>query len=120
MSAERDGKPATWDWILRLVQVVLVPLLVYGIAKLDDLAKSVQQNREAIVAIQNNRFTTQDGLKMQQEMARMWAEIAVLPKEVPPKWFLDRVDKMEAASDARISKLEESINQLRDEVRQKQ
>jgi len=52
-----------------------------------------------LTAIENNRFTNADGLKIWQEVLQIREIIARLPSEVPPKWLLSRFERMETQTE---------------------
>ena len=60
-----------------------------------------------VVAIEATRFTLQDGAAIQSVLTEMWKEIANRPEkdEVPPTWFIDRVNKIEQ----QLERLQEKI-----------
>ena len=65
-----------------------------------------------------------DGLKLMRadiqclwrETANIRAEMATMPKESPPPWFVARFDKMEASFDAKLGTLQIEVNRLSNEV----
>ena len=49
-----------------------------------------------VSAMEANRFTSADGLLIWREVSAIREQIAVIPKESPPKWFKDQVDRLES------------------------
>ena len=74
-------------WIKFAINVVLAPVVVYMLLTLIALERDV-------AVIQANRWTSQD---QAQVSARMWEAInqRALRSEVPPEWFIDRMDRLE-------------------------
>ena len=93
-----------WDYILRIG----MPLLVLGLSASLGLLLSVDRR---VVAIESSRFTSAEGQRLAEEMHAQTTTILVelrgiqasMPTEIPPKWFVDRVDMLEK----RVLKLEE-------------
>ena len=70
------------------------------------LFTKIVQHESRLAAIEANRYTAKDAhdaqVRSAQEVQAVWKEIASIrenlakmPKEVPPQWFLDRVDGIE-------------------------
>jgi hypothetical protein len=81
--------------VLAVVQTIVAAAIVWLFTTVVDLKADV-------AAIQGNRFTAADGLQIWQEIALVRGDIAKvredmakLPQEAPPVWFLQRVDKIE-------------------------
>ena len=93
-----------WDYALRIG----MPLIVLGLSAVVTLMLSLQGR---VIAIESSRFTSADGQALSEEMHIQTTTILVelrgiqasMPKEIPPKWFVDRVDALEK----RVLKLEE-------------
>ena len=49
--------------------------------------------RERVATIEANRFTSSDAMK---EFGKINAAIAKMPSQVPPEWFKEKVNKIEA------------------------
>lgn len=61
----------------------------------------------AIIALQNDvagikasRFTAADGLEIWKAINDVKTQIAEIPKEIPPRWFIERIEKLEQGQDA--------------------
>lgn len=75
-------------------------------AQITQLQQQVTQVNIALAETRGNRFTSQDGKEVWQEIAKIRKEVSVLPSVAPPQWFVERVDALEArliAIDARLS-----------------
>jgi len=58
-----------------------------------------------IAAIEANRFTSKDGTALLGQINALAQKIAQMPQEVPPKWFLDRVNKIETRQEQILQEL---------------
>jgi hypothetical protein len=54
-------------------------------------------NTTRLGAIEGNRFTSDDGLEIWQAIADIRADMASIPRESPPAWFVQRVDRIDGA-----------------------
>jgi cell division protein FtsB len=79
------------------------------LAELRQLRADVVSLREFMAETRANRFTAQDGAAVYRELASLREEMAKIPRETPPKWFLERVDRLETTLGARITRLEEEV-----------
>ena len=110
-------KTRAWDYSLKVV-AIFMPFLMAGIVWL--VAGRIELESR-IVVIEANRFTHEDGRALQDHLmelekinAKRSAEVLLaleaiknlIPREVPPAWFLDRV-----------AKLEEEVGEIDDRVR---
>lgn len=77
---------------------------LHGVADmLSETKVVVNRNVDEIGAIKEwkagttaNRFTASDGKEVWKEIAAIRESLAALPTEVPPSWFVKRVDSLEA------------------------
>ena len=90
-----------WEMIFKLSLVVGPMIVTTGLAaqgwvinRLSHLDEKVANVSERISVMEGNRFSSAEGLKVWEAIASIREEVAVIPKEVPPKWFADRVDRM--------------------------
>ena len=89
-----------WDYILRIG----MPLMVLGLSASVGLLLSVDRR---VIAIESSRFTSAEGRQLGEEMQKQFTTNLVelrgiqgsMPKEIPPKWFLDKVDALEKRVD---------------------
>jgi hypothetical protein len=85
----------------RIILDLLIAIALLGVVWVGGTVIDLDKR---IVAIEANRFTQEDAADLQKQ-------IAGLPSQAPPSWFLDRVEKLEdriEAIDAKLSKLLES------------
>ena len=61
------------------------------------IAGATLNNTTRLGAIDANRFTSKDGLEVWQAIADIRADMASIPREVPPAWFIQRVDRIDEA-----------------------
>ena len=59
------------------------------------VAGAALSNTTRLAAIEANRFTADDGLAVWQEIADIREDMARMPTEVPPAWFIQRVDRID-------------------------
>jgi hypothetical protein len=55
-----------------------------------------------VAVIEGNRLTTMDGVGLRKEIADLWQQLAKIPEEIPPAWFLEQVRDLET----RLTRLE--------------
>jgi len=79
----------------------------------------ITDNEKKIGAVQANRFTSFEGKEMMSEISAVWKEIAHIkgqvagiPKETPPAWFLERVNKLEDS----VKELSGSVLQMHNDI----
>lgn len=100
-------------WVINSLMSILIALTMYYISalntKIEKLSDSLHTIETQVVATSSNRFTSSDGLEVWKEISNMRTLLAAIPKETPPKWFIDRVDKMEQTINHRIDALEQRI-----------
>ena len=99
---EAVGKIST-SMVLNGVTVALLTLSMFVLA---GMSAGIENNKEKLSTIVGNRFTSQDGLEVWKAIGELKA---VIPNEVPPKWFIDRVDKLEG----QLTELQEQVRALR-------
>jgi hypothetical protein len=63
------------------------------------MMNSIVDHGERLAAIQANRFRAEDGLLVWKEIAAIRQDLATVPRENPPQWFVDRVNKLESKLD---------------------
>jgi hypothetical protein len=88
-----------WKAFSGLLASVLFLLLGWHVnTSFDRIAYLEQHARDAeiaLAAIAANRFTAQDGQAILDRIVQVQARVSAIPTEVPPKWFYDRVAKLE-------------------------
>lgn len=67
---------------------------------------------ERLVSIEASRFKSSDALALQETISQLWREVTDRAKrdEVPPQWFKDQVDKI----DADLKALRDRVERLHD------
>ena len=92
-----DVKTAkAWDIALRIA----MPVILLAGGGVIGLLLNVDRR---VVAIESSRFTKEDGRIVVEQMQKQFTTImvelrglgAAMPKEIPPKWFLEKVDHLE-------------------------
>ena len=61
------------------------------------IAGATVTNTVRLSVIEGNRFTAEDGLEVWREIASIRTDLASMPREVPPQWFVARVDRIDDA-----------------------
>ena len=108
---------------LVVIALAAMSYIVGQMGELRDEIKSVNgdvvRNSKSLIAIDANRFTSNDAVNFMSSISERMAttdretsarltsiqtSIAKLPTEVPPRWFVEKVD----ANSAAIRKLEEA------------
>lgn len=127
MATQAESEKAMWLKVAEAVIAILVTIsisvtswnsvqivqLSNDVAALKAIATQIADNNVILVQLQKdlaeikgNRFTSSDGLAVWKEIAQIREQIAKLPNEFPPKWFIERLDKLEQSMDRRLSSLE--------------
>ncbi len=86
-------KLTTW----RVLDVVMSLLLAIVTALLSWNLKTTYSHGMKLSEIDGNRFTAGDGLEVWKEISAIRTELAMLPREVPPQWFIDDVGDLKRA-----------------------
>jgi len=73
------------------------------------LALQVWGNSNSLAMIQGNRFTSDNGLEVWQEISSIRQDIKSLPQESPPDWFVNKVHGLEL----RLITLQEEVTAIR-------
>lgn len=92
-----------WAWIFKLA-LVLVPITATATGAVIGVTYN---NANRLTAIEANRFTAADGLEVWKEIAKIREEMATIPRENPPAWFVARMDCLET----QIRDLSKVVNQ---------
>jgi len=88
------------SWYRRMTAALTPPVLILVASSQAYFLQQIHGIDKRVVAIEASRFTAEDGLAVWKGINECKAQIAKLPTEVPPKWFIDRVDKLEKKIDA--------------------
>lgn len=93
--------------LLFQISLVLLPIgVVVGVTFAVGVNNRFGEHDRQIVSIKSSRWSREDamlhGATVAKEFADVWHElgeikvqIAKLPKETPPKWFIERFDRLE-------------------------
>jgi ubiquinone biosynthesis protein UbiJ len=85
-----NDKLTTW----RVLDVVMGLLLTVVTGLVGWNLKMTVAHGQIIASIQGNRFTSEHGLEVWREIARIREQLAMMPREVPPKWFIEDVKEL--------------------------
>jgi hypothetical protein len=88
------------------LQILLTVLLTFSTAVSGYLATSILNNKNRIITIEADQFTVADSRAIWVEFALVRAEmgtlredVARLPLDTPPEWFIKRIDRIETRLD---------------------
>lgn len=98
--------------LFRMLDIVLTVLLAVTLGLAGWTASTTVQHGNQIAEMSGSRFTSSDGLAVWQAIADLQREVASLPREVPPAWFVDQVNDIKAAVvriDERLDAMERRI-----------
>lgn len=90
---------AASPYILALMTGLLCVICYFAAEKnsqLADMQSSLQDLNTQIAVMQGNRFTSQDGKEVWQEISGIKTAMAAMPTEVPPAWFREYVEGVAA------------------------
>ena len=93
------------DVAWRLLDVVLSITLLVIVGVEGWNIRTTVSNMSRITAMEADRFTSRDGLEVWKEMAKIREDLATVPREVPPKWFENRVNALEV----RLERIEQAL-----------
>lgn len=65
-----------------------------------------------VASISSSRCTSADCSHIRESVSDLRAQLSVIPKEVPPKWFLDKVNAQDLRHTAKSHELERRIEAL--------
>jgi lipopolysaccharide biosynthesis protein len=86
-------------WAMPAVVSVLTAIIAWQsirmIGMIDDLDARMQAQEKRAAAVDASRFTATDGKEVWREIAAIREQIAKMPNELPPKWFVQRVDSLD-------------------------
>ena len=88
-------------WLVQSLFGVLVSICMaisgYCFTQIGALSATVDEIHCEMSSVQSNYITACDALLLWKGINQNSERIAELPKEVPPQWFIERVDKIEAS-----------------------
>lgn len=118
-AAQQTRQSKMWDYILKVAGITL-PIILAGVVWL--AAGRIELDKR-LVAIESNRFTNEDGRQLRNALIELEkinaarnAQVLValeaiknmIPIEVPPAWFVGRVEHVEKNQE----KLEQRVRAL--------
>lgn len=92
----------------QIVQIALalsLPVIGWLFAQVIEL-----ENR--VTTIEATYLTSRDGQQIAEQLSMVWQELAKMPNESPPRWFVDRVNKLESSLNeinTRVREIERSV-----------
>lgn len=103
---DAKGQFRILDILMGLLITLCMAIGGYIINELGALHTKVHSIDVAVSEMKGNRFTNGDGLSIWKEIAELKTRIATIPTEAPPKWFLERVDRMEENQQRLLAELD--------------
>ena len=101
----QQTKPMERDTAWRVLDVVLSVAVTISCSVMGWIVTEHIRLDNRVVAIEANRFTPRDALEIWREIAELKRDISTVPREVPPAWFLKRVDDIDEKLEAIESRL---------------
>lgn len=95
--------------LARLMNGIMVIFCSIAVGLSGWCLKTVVSVSEQIAEMRGNRFTSGDGLEVWKAIHQLRADMAVIPKDNPPAWFKERVDKLENTLQDSITKVDTKI-----------
>ena len=115
-NANGNGK---WHKIAVVLLTALLTLILgvmsYSTTVTNATSKELANIQASVAGIHASRFDAADGLAVWQEIAAIREDIAALPKEFPPPWFIDRVDAIDDKAD-KIIELDHRLIRVEDKL----
>jgi hypothetical protein len=88
------------------------------------VASQLREVEARVIRLEQSSLTIQHGKEFTAEVGRIKEELARLPLSLPPAWFVQRVDRLDASVQAnadlfnkRLDALQQSIETLRRDLR---
>jgi hypothetical protein len=88
------------------LEIAITALVAINMALTGWCLTQVVDIKTDLASIKGNRFTSGDGLVVWKEIAAIREQMAKLPDQYPPKWWVERQDKFETDMKVRLDKLE--------------
>lgn len=98
-----------FNLLLAALRITLGVVIAINITLTTWLCTTAVDQGKELSAITANRFTAENGLGVWREIA---AIREAMPKEVPPIWFIERVDRLESTLTQRIKDVEDHVEKL--------
>lgn len=90
-------------WLANLFAIALLGVVGWAVS---DMAENVRHLNEEyhnldkrVSRMEGNRFTSGDANILMDRVMALSAEVKGIPREVPPKWFVERVKRLERKLD---------------------
>lgn len=75
-------------------------------------ALGVIENGNSLSSVTSSRCTAKDCSSIRESLADLRAQVSVIPKQVPPKWFLDKVNQLDLRLTSEMSAIERRVSEL--------
>lgn len=90
MGLESENRELVWRvflWALAVFVSVNTAITGYTVTQLHGIDIRVSR-------IESSRFTSTDAVAMRGAIATLEAQVTHIPKEIPPRWFLNQVQEL--------------------------
>jgi hypothetical protein len=117
-----EAKPGPVDpwrilaWLLNAAAGIGLSIAIF-------VASQVWEVEARVIRLEQSSLTVQHGKEFTIELSRLKEELARLPQSLPPAWFVQRVDRLDASVQAnaelfarRLDALQTDIKDLRDHL----
>lgn len=102
---------STSDIVVRLLLGALLTLLTGTVSW---TLHEIISLRADVVVLQSTTLDNSDGEWFREQLSALSRDLAALPKEVPPAWFVERVDRLEDTIDSLLLRIEKIVDNRRD------
>lgn len=93
----------------KMFDVILSLLIAVSLGISGWTIKAVVELQIAVADLRSNQFGKSSGLEVWKEIGDIRKEIATIPKETPPQWFVKSVDVMASDLKAQIHELDAKL-----------
>ena len=94
-----------FNYIFSGVTALLVAIQTWEIKEIVDIEAKIS-------LIQGSMMKASDGLDIGKAIADIMRDVAILPTQAPPKWFVERVEKQEQKMDSLSVKLDANFSKM--------
>lgn len=84
-----------WEWLFKVCLGLGAVAIPAGMAAQGWIINAINDLNIKQAIMEGNRFSSADGVKVWEAVAGIREKMAGLPEEYPPKWFVNRVDRIE-------------------------
>lgn len=105
-----EQRAKAWAFIVERLIPLLMPLVLLTVGY---VYGRIADHETRLVTIEASRFTMAMGQELRDKISGVELQIGRLELREPPRWFVERVDKIEA----HLLRVDDSIDRLRDEVK---